>query len=351
MGEEGNTRVPGKGPGRTSRRCSRSAELPRRLPLGELRDHMQYLCNKHGLDRFYPTGPGRAGDGRQRHVLPDRHAVPAPWRAPPTRRSASRSTPGEVATSDADDELKARAPAGCRGGARRAARRLPRLLPGREAVHRRRSSVDRRHAPRRVARIPAGDRLRAPGLGREVHDERWRRPSAMPTRSRRPTSAATSSPSSRSPHESRGMTAAGSSKMLHEVSAPGIAEVSGSPRWESVIRTSRSPSAYSRLAAAWRPGRPLLELVHVRHLGVAAGGPDVRGEDLLDELAARAGPRRRAAAPGRVGCGGGSFGADSSSRDTRLGRLMRRLHTPFDAFELASDAVARGNRKVFARSA
>ena len=34
-------------------------------------------------------------------------------------------------------------------------------------------------------------------------------------------------------------------------------------------------------------------------------------------------------------------------RASRLGRLMGRLHTPFDAVELASDAVARGNRKVF----
>src|SRR4029453_18278117 len=33
--------------------------------------------------------------------------------------------------------------------------------------------------------------------------------------------------------------------------------------------------------------------------------------------------------------------------NTRLGRMIGRLHTPFDAFELASDAVARGNRKVF----
>ena len=35
-------------------------------------------------------------------------------------------------------------------------------------------------------------------------------------------------------------------------------------------------------------------------------------------------------------------------RESRLGGLVLRLHTPFDAFELASDAVARGNRKVFA---
>ena len=32
---------------------------------------------------------------------------------------------------------------------------------------------------------------------------------------------------------------------------------------------------------------------------------------------------------------------------SRLGKLSALLHTPFDAFELASDAVARGNKKVF----
>ena len=34
-------------------------------------------------------------------------------------------------------------------------------------------------------------------------------------------------------------------------------------------------------------------------------------------------------------------------RETRVGRLTAALHTPFDAFERASDAVARGNLKVF----
>jgi hypothetical protein len=33
--------------------------------------------------------------------------------------------------------------------------------------------------------------------------------------------------------------------------------------------------------------------------------------------------------------------------DSKLGRLTAQLHTPFDAFERTSDAVARGNRKVF----
>ena len=50
------------------------------LPKGSLWEScaiMQYLCNMHGLDRLYPTDAGRAGDGRQRDVLPDRHAVSA----------------------------------------------------------------------------------------------------------------------------------------------------------------------------------------------------------------------------------------------------------------------------------
>ena len=50
------------------------------LPRGSLWEScaiMQYLCNKHGLDQFYPTDPARAGDGRQRDVLPDRHALSA----------------------------------------------------------------------------------------------------------------------------------------------------------------------------------------------------------------------------------------------------------------------------------
>lgn len=33
--------------------------------------------------------------------------------------------------------------------------------------------------------------------------------------------------------------------------------------------------------------------------------------------------------------------------ESRLGRLVHDIHSPFDAFERASDAVARGNRKVF----
>ena len=50
--------------------------LPRGY-LGESCAIMAYLCNKHGLDQFYPTDPGAAGDGRQRDVLFDRDVLSA----------------------------------------------------------------------------------------------------------------------------------------------------------------------------------------------------------------------------------------------------------------------------------
>ena len=75
--------------------------------------------------------------------------------------------PGEVGASDADDEAKAVAQQDVRGRDRGAARRLPRVLPRRQAVHRRGDALDRRHPPRRDARVPAGDRLRLPGVGEE----------------------------------------------------------------------------------------------------------------------------------------------------------------------------------------
>jgi hypothetical protein len=75
-------------------------------------------------------------------------------------------------------------------------------------------------------------------------------------------------------------------------------------------------------------------------------GCTIRGEDMLDELQRLLGQDAELMHP-----------LDSSwrwllryglfQRDTWLGRLVADLHTPFDAFERASDAVAAGNRKVF----
>ena len=77
--------------------------------------------------------------------------------------------PGEVGTSDADDEIEGAGAAG-----REAALAEPLdvyrafFLDGKR-VHRRRRAVDRRHPPGGDARVPARDRLRLPGLGDGVH--------------------------------------------------------------------------------------------------------------------------------------------------------------------------------------
>jgi hypothetical protein len=75
-------------------------------------------------------------------------------------------------------------------------------------------------------------------------------------------------------------------------------------------------------------------------------GRTIRGEDLLEQLARRLAEGRWLLHPiatlWRRLLRRGLF-----QRETRLGRLTAELHTPFDAFERASDCVARGNLKVF----
>ena len=76
--------------------------------LGESCAIMQYLCNKHGLDRFYPTDPGERAmvDNAMFYLIGTFY---------PLLTRATYPTlgfpqyPGEVGTSDADDEAKARA--------------------------------------------------------------------------------------------------------------------------------------------------------------------------------------------------------------------------------------------------
>jgi glutathione S-transferase len=81
------------------------------LPRGSLWEScaiMQYLCNKHGLDRFYPTDPGERAmvDSAMFYLIGTLYPVVA--RATyPTLHFPQYA--GEVATSAADDEMKARA--------------------------------------------------------------------------------------------------------------------------------------------------------------------------------------------------------------------------------------------------
>jgi hypothetical protein len=127
-----------------------------------------------------------------------------------------------------------------------------------------------------------------------------------------------------------------------------------------------TPEDVQRIAALESPVLRNLEITHAYSLLAAAvaarsgpganwctfatwasrqAGATIRGEDALDVLTDR--------------LGGGSLLHPLRSLGRWLlrrglldpgswvGRVMARLHTPFDAVELASDAVARGNRKVF----
>jgi glutathione S-transferase len=81
--------------------------LPRGA-LGESCAIMQYLCNKHGLTQFYPEDPGERAmvDNAMFYLIGTFY--PLVTRATyPTLGFAQY--PGEVGTSDADDDMKAKA--------------------------------------------------------------------------------------------------------------------------------------------------------------------------------------------------------------------------------------------------
>src|SRR3954451_11455737 len=81
--------------------------LPRGA-LGESCAIMQYLCNKHGLERFYPTDPG------ERAMVDNAMFYVIGWLYPLLARATYPTLgfpqyPGEAATSDASDDIKAQA--------------------------------------------------------------------------------------------------------------------------------------------------------------------------------------------------------------------------------------------------
>jgi hypothetical protein len=114
---------------------------------------------------------------------------------------------------------------------------------------------------------------------------------------------------------------------------------------DPVIRNLQITECYSRLAAA-------VEAESANWCTFATwasrqAGRTIRGEDLLEALRRELGRDAELLHPiqslWRVLLRRGLF-----DRKSPFGRLVWSLHTPFDAFELAGDAVARGNRKVFA---
>jgi glutathione S-transferase len=81
--------------------------LPRGA-LGESCAIMQYLCNEHGLDQFYPRHPGERAmvDNAMFYLIGTLYPLVARATYPVL---AFAQYPGEVATSDADDDMKAKA--------------------------------------------------------------------------------------------------------------------------------------------------------------------------------------------------------------------------------------------------
>jgi glutathione S-transferase len=81
------------------------------LPKGSLWEScaiMQYLCNTHGLDRFYPTDPGERAmvDSAMFYLVGTLYPLLARATYPAL---GFPQYPGEVATSEADDAMKEKA--------------------------------------------------------------------------------------------------------------------------------------------------------------------------------------------------------------------------------------------------
>ena len=130
--------------------------------------------------------------------------------------------------------------------------------------------------------------------------------------------------------------------------APSVDEVERIAAIENpVIRNLEITHCYSRLAAEFsaRSGEGANWCTYATWASRQAGRT-IRGEDLLDHFGNRLTDHRWLLHPiatlWRRLLRRGLF-----QRETRLGRLTAELHTPFDAFERASAAVARGNLKVF----
>jgi hypothetical protein len=114
-----------------------------------------------------------------------------------------------------------------------------------------------------------------------------------------------------------------------------------------VVRNLEITLCYARLASAFaaRTGEGANWCTYATWASRQAGRI-IRAEDLLDMLGRKLGEHRWLLHPiattWRRLLRRGLF-----QNETRIGRLTAELHTPFDAFERASDAVARGNLKVF----
>jgi hypothetical protein len=116
---------------------------------------------------------------------------------------------------------------------------------------------------------------------------------------------------------------------------------------DPVIRNLRITDCYARLAAAMaRRTYACANWCTFATWASKQAGATIRGEDMLDGLRRELGQEGELLHPvqslWRMLLRRGLL-----QRNTAVGRAISSLHTPFDAFQLASDAVAEGNLKVF----
>jgi hypothetical protein len=136
--------------------------------------------------------------------------------------------------------------------------------------------------------------------------------------------------------------------MAATATAPGADEVRRIAGIESpVLRNLEITACYSRLSAAFAAeSGPGANWCTFATWASKQAGRSIRGEDMLAELERRLGERRWLLHPFATAWRA-LLRRGLLQPGTRLGRLTAELHTPFDAVERASDAVARGNLKVF----
>jgi len=132
------------------------------------------------------------------------------------------------------------------------------------------------------------------------------------------------------------------------MSAPTAADVARiAAMRDRVVRNLEITQCYAELsrAVSARTGSAANWCTFATWASRQAGGT-IRGEDLLNRVERHLRRRDGLLAPLRAGKRAllrrGLF-----APETMLGRLVAAIHTPFDAFERASDAVARGNLRVF----
>ncbi len=138
-------------------------------------------------------------------------------------------------------------------------------------------------------------------------------------------------------------------RRLHNNGMPSVADVARIAALDNpVIRNLEITECYADLSAAMRARTGgAADWCTFATWASRQAGSTIRGEDLLDNLDRRLGTEERGCWRRWRPASGMLLRKGLFQPETRLGRIVAEIHSPFDAFERASAEVARGNLKVF----